>query len=137
MATNIFSLAKTIRDKHPRMSVQASVQKAGKQIRAEKKAAVSGVKRKSVGKTKKTIGKTKRSIGKKVGRVASVRVGGTKRKAAVGGYEKGLAIHKKIDTLEAKYKGETRKELKEILRLAINAEHDKLDDLKRAYKKVR
>jgi hypothetical protein len=127
MAVNIFKKAKAYVKAHPRTSFQDAIQKVkgGKSVSGVKrKKAVTGTKRKAVTGTKR-----KRVTGVKV--ASSVgRVGATDP------IKKGKAIVGKIDSLTQQRAKEKNKEMKLLLAYAINAEHDKLDKLKRAYKKL-
>lgn len=72
--------------------------------------------------------KAKASVGKKKRRVY-----GTSSIGKIGTAKKVMG---KIDSLERMRKNEKRREMKDIIQLEINQLHDKLDNLKRAYKKL-
>lgn len=132
MAENIFKKAKAYVKAHPRTSFQDAIQKVkgkGKvsgvkkrKVAGVRKTAVSGVKRKPV--AKKTA---VRNVTVKVGRVA-----GTKRVGAIGAIAKGTKLVNEINRLEKKRAAVTNKELRDIVQLQINANHRKLDSLKRS-----
>jgi hypothetical protein len=77
------------------------------------------------------------------------RVSGTKTKASVGRKKRKVSgtssigkigtarnIMGKIDKLEKQRKAEKRREMKDIIQLEINQLHDKIDALKKTYKKL-
>jgi hypothetical protein len=121
---NIFKEASKIRKANPKMKWPDAVKAAGKAAK------VSGVK------------KTKRKpAAKKVSGVRTVTRKPAKRTVVSGvkpltRLQKGTAIVGKINGLEKKYSKERNKDLKTLLALDINALHDQLDNLKRAYKKL-
>jgi hypothetical protein len=122
---NIFSIAKQIRSEHPRMTVQASVKKAGAQIRAENKAKVSGVKKK----TKARVAGAKKAGVKRKPAVNAKRIKATVHIGAIGAVARGKAIVKRIDTLEAQRKKEKNNDVKTLYAIEINAQHKKLKAL--------
>lgn len=122
-ADNFFVRVKKYRKEHPR----ASQQQAMKALKGKK--SVSGTKRKVAGTKAVTGTKRKRRVS---GVAASAKIIG--KRTTVSGIDRAKAIVRDIDRLEAKRARETKRELKDIIQLAINAKHDKLDALKRAYK---
>lgn len=122
-ADNFFVRVKKYRKEHPRATQQQAMKALkGKKASTVKKRKVSGVK--AVGSVKR-----KRRV---AGVTASAKVSG--RSASVTGIAKAKSLVADIDRLEAKRARETKRELKDIIQLEINAKHDKLDAIKRSYK---
>lgn len=126
------SRVKAYRKLHPRCSQVDAMKKL-------KGTTVSGTKRK-----KRTVGavpKTKRKIGfpmvsgvtRKRKRIPAA-TSRTRSTAPKTEYSRGMAIIRKIETMEAKYKKAKTNEEKKLLAVLINAEHDKLDQIQKKRK---
>jgi hypothetical protein len=138
MAENIFKRAKEYRTKHPRTSFQDAIKK------------VSGVKKRTTVRATKTVkpGSTRRgnSTGPSTVHTGTLTISGRKPVVkhhkikisgpAIGAVAKGKKIVHNIEKMERERKTLKSKEMKNLLALAINAEHDKLDNLKRAFKRA-
>jgi hypothetical protein len=115
-------VASAIYKKHPRKKWADCVKQAGRQVKAENKAKVSGVKKKrkvsAVGNAVKRKPAAKSKTIK-----ATVRIG------AVGAVAKGKAIVRRIDALEAQRKKEKNNDVKTLYAIEINAQHKKLKAL--------
>jgi len=130
MAKKTFmSRVKAYRKEHPRCSQVEAMKKL-------KGTTVSGVTRK-----KKAV------ISKPKSRVGFPMVAGINRKrkripaatsrprtTATTAYSRGMAIIRKIDAMEAKYKKAKTADEKKLLAVLINAEHDKLDAIQKKSK---
>lgn len=125
---NIFKEAKAYRKLHPNTPWANCI----KNVSGKK---VSGVKKKTAVRAKK-VSKGSRA------RTIAVSGMGKKRTSVVRGVkpmsrlQKGTAIIGKIDTLEKKYVKELHKDKKFLIASEINLLHDKLDALKKAYKRA-
>jgi len=142
MATNLFSKAAAYRKKNKGMTMPEAV-------KAVSGKSVSGTKRKPATKRKKVAGTTRKAtapVRKPVMKIAGakrkrrpvtgVKVGTSK---SVSGIEKkfnhGNDILKRINRLETKLKSTRGKDARDFIIRVINAEHDKLDAVKRSLKK--
>lgn len=124
MAT-VFERASQIRKAHPKKDWQACVKQAGKEAKGKK---VAGKKKPAVG------AKPKRK------RIAAApvktRISGVKKTgSAIKGYSIGMVHVNNIAKMEKQY-ALAKRDKKELLKHLINAEHDKLDILKRQLKKA-
>lgn len=139
MATlqEITAEAQKIRKAHPRIEWKTAISQASKKLKGKK---VAGVKVTVKTGTKKR----KRVSGVKVGKVAKVgrvtKVGNSKAyrpkiSGAIGAIGRAKKIKGGIDKLERELKGIKDRELKQLYHIAINAEHDKIDAIKRSLKK--
>jgi hypothetical protein len=125
---NIFTTAKEIQKKHPRMKWQDAVAKAGKQIKAGNK--VSGVRKKPARKKAVVAAKPKAKAAKKPevkSNKVTVRIGG-----CLGAVNQAKKINKDIDKLEADLKKIKSKDLRKVYIRAINVHHDKLDAIRKS-----
>jgi hypothetical protein len=117
-------VASAIYKKHPRKKWADCVKQAGRQVKAENKAKVSGVKKK-----RKVSAVGKKPAVKRKPAAKSKTIKATVRIGAVGAVAKGKAIVRRIDTLEAQRKKEKNNDVKTLYAIEINAQHKKLKAL--------
>lgn len=130
MATgNLFKRAAAYRKKHKNLTQAQAVQAVSKMGKVGKKV-VGPVKKKVAGTKKKTVRR------KRVGATPVVRMGrATKRVGALSGIQKTKKLLNEIESLETQRRKATKKELRDVIQLEINARHDKVDQVKRAYRR--
>ncbi|MET0461913.1 MAG: hypothetical protein ABW007_02120 [Chitinophagaceae bacterium] len=137
MATAIQKItkrAKQLQKDKPNAKWITLVKDASKEYRAGKLGAVKKAKPKVSGVKKVVVKKVsgapakKKAVGSVVKSTSPIRKGVGK----ISGVVSGEKILKSIDRLEKKYKA-ARGEAKELYRLAINAEHKKLNAVKRSF----
>jgi hypothetical protein len=125
---NLFKRAAEYRKKHKNLT-QAEAVKVVSKMSGPVKTKLSG--RKKVAGTKRKIVRRKR-----VGDLPVALMGRTTRKkSAIGSIAKTERLLREIDTLEAKRQRAKKKELRDIIQLEINARHDKVDQVRRAYRR--
>lgn len=128
---NLFKRAAQYRKSHKHLSQAEAVQvvaKMGKIVGTKKKnftvSKVSGPKRKTTVRRKR-VGASPVVL---MGRV-------TRKRSAIGSIAKTEKLLREIDSLEAKRQRAKKKELRDIIQLEINARHDKVDQVRRAYRR--
>lgn len=124
-ADNFFVRVSKYRKEHPRATQEQAIAKlrGTKVSGVKKKTATSGVKKVP---RKKTVIKTERLT-----TIGSVAKKSTVKNAAL---TKGMAVIRKINSLEAKLKKTKGKDARDLIKTVINGEHDKLDIIKKQAK---
>lgn len=128
---NIFKEAKAYREAHPRADWQECIAKvSGKKVAGVKKKTKARRPVRAVGSIahKAPVSKRKRATVKRLSVVKGTR--------PVSRLQKGTVIIGKIGSLEKKYAKELNKDKKFLLASEINLLHDKLDLLKKVYKRA-
>lgn len=128
---NIFKEAKSYRKQHPNTAWQDCVAKVSSKN-------IAGVKKAHKRKTAKRVGVVvaKAPVRAKRKRVAVRRLSVVKGVKPMTRLQRGTHIIGKIDNLEKKYAKELNKDKKFLLASEINLLHDKLDVLKKAYRRA-
>lgn len=127
--SKITTRAKAIAKARPHLKWVSAVKEASAEYRAGKLGAVAKTKKRVSG-VKKVIASVPRKRMSGVKKVAS-----TGKIMAIGRIGKASHIDKTIKHLEAKRK-KAKGQLKDIIQLEINANHKKLDQLKKQYKRA-
>lgn len=121
---NIFVRAKAYQKLHPRTAWAECIQKVkGKKVSGTRK--VAGTKKVGAAPKKRTRITGTKSILSKV----------TGPKKTISGIARANKLIRDIARLELKRKSMKAKELKDIVQMEINACHDKLDAIKRSYRR--
>lgn len=124
------SRVKAYRKLHPRISQVDAMKKLSGTTATGKKGKVAAKPRKAVGAVKKAAPKRKTVI-----RTEKLQtIGRVKKRTSGTGLAAAEAIVKKIDSLHKKVAATKNPELKNIYKLATNAQYDKLDAIKRNLK---
>lgn len=125
---NLFKRAAQYRKTHKNLT-QAEAVKAVAKMSGPVKAKMSG-RKKVAGTKRKTVRR------KRVGTLPVALLGrSTRKRSAIGSIAKTEKLLREIDTLEAKRLRAKKKELRDIIQLEINARHDRVDQVRRAYKR--